>query len=475
MALTQAQRIEISKKIIEVPTLNAGIDAIKASLDKEITKLDNEDGGNKSLMDDKTSLINPYQLEIAKLDGNIRTELQEQDLIDSANHTLQNFFFPNDNTVTLPSISDGVWKFLIPFSGSAAIGKKYTEDYDSTPKEQDKINSINSQISIIESIIAGTRSTGLECVIDTTGTCVGETPVGSGVDETTCLANGGTWTPNNGPDTYISSPTIQQALLDIVSAINEWKAILGEQKALIQAENIADSNTTRQSQNNAAISDIDNAISVIDSWLSYNDWDTTTSLPSGSGGSGCAAFSSMISSDFTPSKLRSTELQEIKDEITSRTSFVSTRLSQISGYLGTVGQNLSTGELTGSGSGFYDQRFKIINLRINLLGGSLSKKLSMQKGKDTQDDLKTSNNNVLDVYSGIMNVSSLKAPASNTGTIHVSDGSLFSNGDFVYIVAQDQEELSGNIVSVSGNTIFLDISVPQKYTQNNQARIYKIL
>lgn len=476
MALTKDQRIEISKKIIDIPLLNTALDGVKANLEVQKVKLTNEDNANKSLMDDVTALINPYQLEISKLDGNLRNELLEQDMIDGANKKKQNFFFPNDNQVPLPNVADGIWKFLVPFSGSKAIGKNYVEVFPSTTtKEQDKIDAVNTQIAIIEAAIAGTRSTGLECGEDTSGSCSGETPPSSGVDEATCLLNGGTWTPTGGPDTYSPEAVIQQALTDIVTAINDWKTFLQSEKTDIQAENAVDTDGTRISENNAAIVDIDNAIAVIDSWLLYPDWDTTTTLPSGSGGSACTAFAAMVAADFVASKLRETELQEIKDEITARGTYITTRLGQLTGYLGSVGQDLTTGDPNASGSGFYDKRFKVINVRLNLLGGSLNKLLSVDKGKNAQDAIKATNDNAASLYDSVMKVSAFKAPASNIGTIHVKDGSLFSIADSVYVVAEDQEELSGSILNIEGNTIFLDFNVPEKYTHNNGARIYKMI
>jgi len=50
-----------------------------------------------------------------------------------------------------------------------------------------------------------------------TGSCAGETPPGSGIDETTCLANGGTWTPPG----YDSNNTGTGKLRN---ALNPWKA-----------------------------------------------------------------------------------------------------------------------------------------------------------------------------------------------------------------------------------------------------------
>lgn len=475
MALLQQERIEISKKIIDIPAQNIALDGIKDTLEVNKVKLTNEDNANKSLMDGLTTLVNSYQQEFAKLDGNVRTELIEQNLIDGANKIKQNFFFPNDNLVVLPSVPDGVWKFLTPFSGSVVIGKNYVEVFPSTVvKEQDKIDAINAQIAIIEAVVTPTRSTGLKCEEDVSGSCSGEDNPPQ-LTQVACEADNGTWTPTGGPDTYSPDAVIQSALTNIVNAINDWKSFLQSEKTIIQSENTADTDAGRIAQNNVAIADIDNAIAVIDSWLLYNNWDTTTVLPTGSGGTACAAFLAMIAGDFQPSKLRENELQEIKNEITARASFIPTRVSQLTTNLGTVGQNLTTGEINNSGSGLYDQRFKTINVRLNLLGGSLNKKLSTERGQQAQDSLKATNNSAIALYDSVMKVSLFRAPASNTGTIHVLDGSQFSIGDSIYIVAEKQEELSGTITNVDGNTIFLNFNIPEKYTHNNFSRIYKVL
>jgi len=473
MALTQAERIEISKKIIDIPVLNAAFDRNKANLDKNLEKLTNEDNANKSLMDNNTVFINPYQAELTELDGNERTVLTEQDMIDSAKKIKQNYFFPNDNQVPLPNVPDGIWKFLTPFSGSVAIGKNYTEAFPSTGnvREQDKIDAVNAQIAIIEAAIAGTRSTGLECGEDASGTCAGEDNPPQ-TTQATCEADNGVWTPSGGPDTYSPEPIIQQALIDIVAALNDWKAFMLAEKALILT---TDTDAGRQAENDAAIADIDNAVAVIDSWLLYDDWDTTTTLPSGSGGTACSAFALMVAADFDPSKLREDELQEIKDETAAREAFTLTRITQLNTNLGSVGQDLSTGEINGSGSGLYDARYQAINVRLNLLGGSLNKKLGNERGQDAQDAQKATNDAAAALYDSVMKVTLLRAPASNTGTIHVQDPSEFSIGNTIYIVAEEQNELTGSIVNIQDNTVFLDINIPEKYTHENRSRLYRVI
>lgn len=473
MALTQAERIEISKKIIDIPVQNAAFDRIKANLNQNLIKITNEDNANKSLMDNSTDFINPYQSELTELDGIERTVMVEQDLINGAKKIKQNYFFPNDNQVALPSVPDGIWKFLTPFSGSIAIGKTYVEVFPSTGNviEQDKIDAVNAQITIIETAVDNARSTGLECSEDASGSCSGEDNPPQ-LDQVSCELDNGTWTPTGGTDTYDPEPVIQQALIDLVAAINDWKAFIITEKALILT---TDTNAGRQADNDAAIADIDNAISVIDSWFLYDDWDTTTALPSGSGGTACTAFALMVAADFDPSKLRETELQEIKDETAAREVFTLTRITQLLTNLGSIGQDLSTGEINGSGSGLYDARYKAINVRLNLLGGSLNKKLGTERGQDAQDAQKGTNDSAASLYDSVMKVSLLRAPASNTGTIHILSSADFSIGDAIYIIGEDQLELTGSIVNIQDNTVFLDFSIPEKYTHENRSRLYKVL
>ena len=75
MALTQDERLSISKKIVQIPLQNAASDTITAQLDTEKTKAQKEDNANKTLMDDITVLINGYQLELERYDGNGRNQL----------------------------------------------------------------------------------------------------------------------------------------------------------------------------------------------------------------------------------------------------------------------------------------------------------------------------------------------------------------------------------------------------------------
>ena len=446
MPLSQSDRIAISEKVVDIPKQDATADIVIVELGKAKIDATNKDNANKSLMDDITILIDPYQKEFNTYDGNERTELEEQDITDSAKKILQNPFSPNDTSTVTPSLSDGIWKNFPPFALNKAIGKKYDESYDTVDKEQDKIDAINAAIISAEALIAGTRSSGKECV--------------AGLPTF--------------PDSYTSSTAASSALSALQIAVDDWKDFVNNTKPLIQDENTVDSDATRQSENNTAIDDIDNLISVVDTWDALQDFDTGTALPSGVGGAGCALFAALTYTAFQPSKLREPELQLIKDEITARESFITTRKSQLDNNLGDIDQDLSDGSII-SQSGFYGRRYSVINLRLHLMNGTANTLQATDRGIESQEEVKSNNNDALNFYASVMSVSKFIAPAAGTNVIHVEDGSLFSVSDNVYIKATKQEEISAVIESISSNRIHLNTNIPKKYRENEKARIYKIL
>ena len=430
MALSQADRIAISKKLVDIPKEDATSLDNKTKLQEALTKAQQQDNANKSLFDDINVFVNAYQNEIERYDGNDRLPVVEQDIIDSAQQKFQNFFSPNDPATPLPSVSDGVWKNFVPFAGSKGIGKKYNETYDVIPKEGDSITSAQAGITTMETFTAIQRSTGQSC----TG------------------------------DVISSFAAVQTAATTIINAVTAWKTFLQGTLAIIYT---LDPNTTRQSQNNAAIADINNAISIIDIWLALPSFDT------GHGQTTCAGFNSYNVNLLGPTKFRAAELLPLKNELTARTAFIVTRISELSTNLGGVTQS-ATGQIT-SATGFYGQRFNILNLRLNLMNGSLRKVEGIKLGQKAQDEAVASNASATSVYTSVMTVSPFRAPALGKEIIHVKDGAGFSVSDTVYVISDTQQEIASTIVAKDGDRITLADSIPAKYRQNENARLYKVL
>jgi len=457
MALSKNDRISISKKIIDIPKQNKQADLTIDKLNIEKQKAQQEDDANKNLADPVTVLINLYQAELENYTGNGHTQLTEQSILDSADKKFQNAFFPNDSQTALPDISGGIWKFFQAFSGGFAVGKNYLQAYLGVQSEQSIINDINAKVGVVESFSDVTRSTGQKC---TSGVC----SLPAYDNSSDCTANGGTWTP--GIDNIVTDIDMHTAGTDLINAIQSWENFINATYSNIPTA-VEDSDTTRSTENDSSRADITNSLSIINTWQGRNDYDTTH------GTTTCIAFNSLDVSTLNPTKFRAAELQAIKDEIVARQTFISTRISQIDGYLGTVSQNFSTGEIV-SANGFYGKRFRVLENRLNIIGGSLSKLRGFERGQDAQTQIKNANANTLASYTDFILATAFRAPATGNKIVHVLDSTGFSVSDNIYIVANDQPEIS-TISSINGNTITLSDVVPKTYKQDLGARLYKIL
>lgn len=434
MALLQDERIEISKKIVLIPTENASALDSKAKLQDAKVKIQSQDNANKSFSDDKTALINGYQNEFKRLDGNDRSELTEQNYNDSATNKTGNFFFPNKQNTPTPSLSDGVWKQFVPFANNLAVGKFYLEVYGTVPKEEDIISLIQGYNTSMDAFTGIQRTTGQSC---TAGF----------------------------PDVIANNATIQTLATDIITEVTNWKNFL---TASIPFVVTTDSNGTRQAQNNVAIADINNSISVIDNWLASPTFDTTH------GQTTCAGFNSYNPFLLNATKFRTDVFNTLKAEITARLSFITTRIGELNTNLGSITQNLTDGSITSS-TGLYGERFSFINLRLNLMSGTLKRLENFKLGQRSQDEAINFNNQALSAYSSVMFATALTAPSTGNDKIHLKDASGISVSDSIYLVANEQSEIILTVLAKTGNMIQVSQEVPQKYRTDNLSRVYKIL
>ncbi|NJO48229.1 MAG: hypothetical protein HC840_00775 [Leptolyngbyaceae cyanobacterium RM2_2_4] len=458
MPLSQEDRLAFSLNIVTAADKIKAFDMSQAQTAAEIAKLVKLDAANKNLFDPPNTLITSYQTEMGMLDGLGRTAIVEQNIQDSAARTIQNFFFPNDLNIVVPSLaaSHNVWIRIPPFALTYAIGKNYTEGYGTVQKEADLINPILAFITAAGGNTDMENTTGQQC--GSTGTC--SNPMYT--DQTTCTMNGGVWTP--GPDAITSDPAIQTLKTDLVSAVNAYKAFLQSMVAIIVTN---DPTPANQALNQTAIDNINNVIiPALNTWLAYSDFNTAH------GQTTCAGFNSYNSNLLAPTKLHSTQLAALQSAINARSSFVTTRTGQVSGFLGTITQDLNTGELTSS-TGLYGKRYGFLLLRLHTLDGSLSKLKALQNGKGAQDSIKANIANTKNTYLSILPTSLLKAPGNGTNSITLVDTSFLSPGDTVFVTADGQEELQRAVKSVSNDTVVLNDSIPAKFRPAEKARLYK--
>jgi hypothetical protein len=459
MALSQDDRLAFSLNIVSAEGKLKAFTLSQEATQKEIDKLIQLDAANKNLFDPTNNLVNSYQTELGKLDGILRTVITEQDIQDSGSRVIQNHFFPNDTTITVPSLSSShnVWLKIPPFALTYAIGKNYTEGYGTTQKEGDITTSL---LALISSASANTdiqNTTGQWC--NASGTC--SLPLFT--DQASCEAatpTPGVWTP--GPDAITAYPAVQTLKTNLVTAVNDFKTFLLAEVALIPTTDPAN-----QAANQAAIDNINNVIiPAINTWLAYNDFNTAH------GQTTCAGFNAYNANLLAPTKLHSVQLAALQTAVNSRVTFVVTRVSQITGFLGTIVQDLNTGEPTTS-TGLYGKRYGFLLLRLHALDGSLSKLKASQGGRDGQNSIKANITNTKNTYMSILPTTLLKAPGNGTSSVSLVDTSFLNAGDTVFITAEGQDELQRAVKSVNGDTVILNDVIPAKFRPAEKARLYK--
>lgn len=460
MALPKDDRIAFSLKIIDTEKEIEGLEKAKAQIEVQRDSIAKLDAANKRLFDPINDIVNAYQLELNYLTGQVHTEVTEQDIQDAAKRTLRNKFFPNDTQTSVPSLAsqNNIWVRFKPYALNFAIGKNYSESYSSTTKEGDVINDAIALITSAGTYTDIQNTTGQQC--QASGTC--SNPLYT--DQTSCVNNGGIWTP--GPDVISSYPAVQTLKSDLVAKINQLKSLLLAELAVIVTN---DSDLSRQTQNQAAIDDINNVIiPALDLWLGYADFNTSH------GQTTCAGFNGYNANLLAPTKLHSTELAALLTALNTRLSYITIRLGQLNTNLGSISQDLNTGDVISS-NGFYGQRFAFLILRLNTLGGSLTLLNGLNTSAQTQDQIAQSSRETKALYETVIRASILSAPASSTPTVHLKDASWLSPGDLVYLIAEGQEELLRAVKSVNGKTVVLNDIVPSKYRPTEKARLYKVL
>lgn len=457
MALSPADRQTFSLKIVSADVDVQTYITAKAQLQAAVDALQAQDQGNANLYAPINDKVNLYQSEISMLDGNQREVITEQDIQDAAAVKIRNHFYPNDTSVTVPSLagSQNVWTKAKPLAITYAIGKNYTETYTVIQKENDLVNAALASISTAQAQIDVLNTSGLATSAGT-GTC----SIGSYTTQSTCTAGGGTWTP--GTPTLVTDTVTATLLANLKTTINALVAFLTAEAAVIVSN---ESDTTIKAQNLAALNYINNTIKpALATWLAYPDFNATNINLSN--------YSTYNTNLNAPTKLHNIQLTALKNALTGRQTFSATRLAQLNVVLGGITQDLTTGDVSAS-TGLYGRRYNFLILRLDLLNGSLCKLSSMKQASGAQDSIISSIKNAKATYLSVLPTSLLAAPGNGTKLIQVVDASMFAVGDMIYVIAANQEELLRAVASVSGNAVTLNDVVPAKYRPQDQARIYK--
>jgi hypothetical protein len=235
--------------------------------------------------------------------------------------------------------------------------------------------------------------------------------------------------------TAIDSYTGSTSPVTIAATVNAYITTLNTEVATIVT---TDTNATNKANNIAAVNNINNVI-----------------LP---------ALHSYLSSP---------NLGTLQTAANNRNTFLTTRKSQLSSVLGSLGQDITSGNVTGSG--LYLTRYNFLKMRLNTLGGSLSQLVNALAASGAQTSITSNLNSSASTYSSMLPSTLLSAPANGTQSISLNDASFLSVGDTVYVMADSQTELQRAVKSISGKLVTLNDVVPAKYTTSNNARLYKDL
>jgi hypothetical protein len=455
MALSKQDRIVFSKKIVSAEFEKNGIEDSKNKILTEKQKAYDLDQANKKLVDSKSILIDAYHVELSRYNGILRTSLTETDIQDAADFKLGNFLYPNDQQNPPPSLAPQIWTKPKPYARNKAVGKLYNESYPpAVAAEQSKINDILTKISTIETYPLIQRVTGQKCI--TTGTC----SLPAYTTQATCVANGGVWTP--GPDSITTNTDLQNDYNTLLTQINDFKSYVLTTQSLILTN---DPVSSRQTQNNTASANINIIVAAIDAWLALTPFNTNH------GQTTCTGFNSYNPVLLGPTRLQSGNLTTLKNAFLARQAFVATRISQIDTNLGSLTQDLSSGDVTGSG--LYFERWNYLLLRLNFFGGSLLSYKNFDKAINAQNALQAQADLSKNTYSTLLTASILSAPSNGTKVLHLKNIGDFAVGDNIFIVSDTQEEMGLTIASVEGNKITVDREVPAKYRPAEWARVYK--
>lgn len=456
MPLSKEDRIAFSKVIVQTADNITSIDLAQQSTIAARDQAYNLDQANKRLTDAKTLLISQYHVEINNISGQARSELTEQDFLDGANRILGNSLFPNNVPNTPPSIAPNPWIAIRPYAGNKAIGRQYDDAL--APVSGGELPTLASMLARINNL----QTAYLQIELTTGQTCIeGTCSLPQYTTEASCELNGGTWdSMTDSIDTYA---IIHSELTTLIAEANTYKAnMLAEQANIIE-----DADAVRQATNVAAIAALAAPIADVNTWLGYSNFNTAH------GQTTCAGFFAFNPTGLAPTKLSLTQLNNFKASLLARQSAATARSNQILTYLGGITQNLTTGTFTGTG--LYYERWLFVNLRLNLIAGSLTEYLGFNQAVNGQNDLKAAYTEQKDLYLSIVNCSVFSAPSNGTNSIHVKNPQGFVAGDNVFIYSETQPELKRTIESVSGNRIVLGQSVPPKYVQSDYARMYKDL
>lgn len=483
MPLTQPQRIQISGEQVELPLKIQAAQDTQTQLAQVKTDLLNKDGSLKIFFDKFNNIANAYQTERRWADGTTYTTVTNQEVIDGSQKLSGNKFFPTDgswikfqpvkhaSTEGLPTTNSAddeleiftkaiqlggltaLINFLLNGQTSGVADDTLASAY--TPGSGTMVVTTGGQTVNNLIIVEGGGFSGLFLVTAATGpnlTVVEVVPPNGILPMTTSTVKENITAFTNTERNTLTSTLYQNVLTGIANSIKAsvdlWEIALNNQLTQLNAN--GDNRSPQATEINTAKTNVNTAKSTITTWKALPDTGT-------------------LGND---SKFVNVNISPIQAEIATRTSFIPTRVTQITTALGSITQNPDG---TFTGSGIYFERFNQINLRINLAGGPLTEYYEKNVGDTALSQIVTTANTTASTYNSELRTEPLSFNATGTNIVKVASITGFAISDTVFVMADGETELTGTISNISAPNITLSFTVSTAYTKAKKARIYKQL
>lgn len=483
MALTQPQRIQISGEILDLPLKIAAANTATTQLADVKVDLTNQDNSLKIFFDKYNDIANAYQTEKRWVNGTTYTTITNTDVDNGAQKLPGNKFFP----------TDGSWIKFQPQKHASTEGLPTSSSSDYELEIFSKPIETNGLLALIDFLLNGQTSSVPDDTLSVAyvpGTGTMEVTTGGQTVGNLLLVEGGGFSglfkvtaaagttltvteivapdgtlpmttsdvledidgfTNSERNTLIS--TLYENVLDniadkIKAAVLLWETSINNQLTQLNAN--SDNRSPQAAEIIAAIADINNAKSIIDTWQAFPDTGTL----------------------LNDSKFVDVNITPLQTEVTARQSFSTTRDSQITTALGTFTQ---AGDGTFSGSGIYYLRFVQIDTRINLAGGPLTEYYEKNVSTEALAQIVTNANSRDATFNSELRVEALTENANGTNIVKVASVTGFAVSDTVFIMADGETELTGTITNIAAPNITLSFTVPATYTLAKRVRLYKQL
>lgn len=235
---------------------------------------------------------------------------------------------------------------------------------------------------------------------------------------------------------------LQNLKTDIDAKVAAWEALLVSQIADLTAN---DAPAPEAAEITAAKNAATATKVIIDTWQGYP-----------SIGSGTSRFG--------------TNLPALEAEMTARPGGAAARISQITTRLGSVAQS-PDGSF--SGTGHYYSYFNNLNMRLNLIEGTLRNHYQMGMGGEVFDQKIKVLEDILARDTATFSIAAFTVDGNNSSTIAVNQTTNFGLGDTVKVMSNTVRTLTGTILAIDNLRVTLSFDIPASYTVADKARLVK--